>query len=241
MLRDERRVVENIERLTARGIDLIGPTHDLSLFGESYWRGLFARVRASRIRISVFHSCFQLPSCDFVAAFQETFTAWGSFLGVPVICGDDRIRKLNGKLFSNQELMEFLACFEGTDVAVGLHFIDNGVECGDRTFRSTDALIRRILDRFAGRIRLGMNYAIELLQPYSAIQRGQHEGKGLRPLWTTFHDWYFRFSPRFLEHIVETGNPEEIVGHALPEAGGAERLAYFSDLLAAKNLREVYV
>lgn len=190
-LRSIDAIVKDMKNLYRQGINKVGVTHDLAIFGDEFWGELFGEIEKSKINLSIFHYCFQLPNQKFIYKFNETFNEERSVIGIPVITGNEEVRRKNGKFFSNEDLFETLDAFTGKKTIVSLYFIDNAIDCGENTFNDTKNLIMELAEKYLGIIRLQIGYGFELLQPSSGVYRGEYINSGIQPEWKNFNDIYF--------------------------------------------------
>lgn len=102
--RSPARIIEDIRRLNDQGIRITGLYQDPRMGGESYWRDLLNRLRTEDLEIDRL-------SIDLLAPADETFLEAVARTGRPVtvhICPDsgcEKVRKLLGRHYSNEELL----------------------------------------------------------------------------------------------------------------------------------------
>ena len=227
-------IINDVENLYNKGVNKLGVTHDLSIFPEKYWNDIFKEIIKKNFKVSVAHYCFQLPSNEFIYEFIKVFEHEGSIIGIPVITGNDIIRKKNGKFFTNTELFKILNYFIGTQIKVSLYFIDNAIDCGNNTFDDTLELINKIISKYKNKIRLEISYGFELLQPYSPIYMNKYKKDGYEPTYINFKDIYYRFSKEFEKDIKSTKDITSIIGHTKVDIDILRRYKYFNNLIKNK-------
>lgn len=232
-------VIFDMQQLKSIGVNKIGVTHDLSIFGNAYWKELFDRIEENDFNFSIFHYCFQLPCAEFIKRMNNVFSQDGSVVGIPVITGDEEKRRLNGKLFFNRDLLETLDAFIGSKTIVSLYFIDNAVGCEGSTFEKTKEFIIALVDRYSKHINLEVGYGFELLQPASKVYRGEFEKDGIMPLWTSFNDIYQRLSPQFQTTLHRERNMEMILGQTTSDRNLLFRYKHFNRLIEEKGLNYI--
>ena len=64
------------------------------------------------MRIGIYNECWQLPGLDWVDALAETFVVPDSQLAISPLSGNEEVRRLNGKHYSNERLLQFLEALE---------------------------------------------------------------------------------------------------------------------------------
>lgn len=103
--RSPGKIIEDIKRLTEQGIRIVGLYQDPRMGGEEYWRGLLAALRREKPDIDRL-------SLDLLVPADEEFIREAAGIGKPVtvhICPDtgcDNVRRLLGRHYSSQELLE---------------------------------------------------------------------------------------------------------------------------------------
>ncbi len=225
VLRSASKIFSDLSQFYQQGVSQFGTTHDLSLFGDKYWKELFDYISFSNMNISFFFSCFQLPNMEFTQRFVQLFNHPCTLYAIPIISGDEQIRKKNGKVFSNHSLIEILSCFVDSEIQVSLFFIDNIVGSYETHFNKSIELVDKIFYRYGNKIKIQVGYGFEFLQPYSPLFLNHFSNRYSKtndtsvpqPIWTQFNDYYHRFSPSFESFIKENKRISNILGHTVQD------------------------
>jgi radical SAM superfamily enzyme YgiQ (UPF0313 family) len=148
------RPCENVARdiavLSRKGIHVVNLTHDVSVFGAPYWERLFESLRERAVHPGLYLELFQLPSERFVEAFAGVANLSLSTLVFSPMVGEDDLRRRNGKLFSNDELVSRLSLCRALGIRAQLSFSENlpGSTSGDRVHR--ERLVSRARSVYPG-------------------------------------------------------------------------------------------
>jgi len=143
-LRSAEKVAEDIQRLHERGIDQVSPNLDPAILGPEYWQALFAGLRRRGVRIGINNEHFQLPSQEFIEDFVQTADISRSELAFTLLSGSDKVRRLNGKFYSNKRLYPILMQLKDAEVPVYIYFSLNLPGEDERSFRETLQVARQI-------------------------------------------------------------------------------------------------
>ncbi len=144
ILRSVERVVDDIERLVQQGIDQVALALDPAILGRPYWSRLFAEMRRRGIKVGIYNEFFQLPTQDFIEDFLQTADITRSELAFSPLSGSERVRRLNGKFYTNQKLLRILSLLKKHEVPVYIYFSLNLPGEDEKAFRKTLDLARRI-------------------------------------------------------------------------------------------------
>jgi len=182
------KVAEEAARLSRLGVHQVSFTLDLVTLGESYWRSLFGQMESDRVRIGLYNEHFQLPSKAFVQAFARIADLSHSQLALTPLVGSEKIRRLNGKLYSNQEFLEILAQLKQHAIPIFVYFSLNLPGEDEKSFQKTLELAARVADLYPPHLlkMINMCHTIDPLSPMSA--RPQQYGVHVR--FRTFRDYY---------------------------------------------------
>jgi radical SAM superfamily enzyme YgiQ (UPF0313 family) len=187
-LRSPDRLVEDLVRVADLGLDQAALTHDLALGGRRYWEQVLGGLRSDGARIGLWHQQFQLPSDAFLSALADSARTDVSLLELSPLSGNEEVRRLNGKLFSNEEFLHALDTCRAWEIPVFVYFSLNLPGEDDDTYEETLALARRVRDVYPAQL-LRMTNMFHTIDPGSAMER-QPERFGLRPRWNCFLDYY---------------------------------------------------
>jgi len=188
VLRSVERTADDIARLKARGVHQVSLTLDPAALGREYWKPLFAALRSQNLRIGLYNECFQMPSDEFLRAFVEVADPAHTEVALSPLSGDESVRKLNGKGFSNARLLEVLATLREHRVPVFVYFSLNLPGETPQTFRQTLRLAERIGQQYPGELLRMMN-TCHTLDPVSPLSHSA-DRYGTRIEYKTFTDYY---------------------------------------------------
>lgn len=135
--RSVSRVVDDLQRMQEMGIKQVSFNLDPAIMGAEFWSGLFSEMQRRRIKIGVYNECFQLPSMEFLDAFVETVDLDHSELAFTPLTGSERVRRMNGKFFTNAGFMEVLNKLKVHRLPVFVYFSLNVPGENRKTFRRT--------------------------------------------------------------------------------------------------------
>ena len=195
-----------IEKLYKKySIDMFGITHDFGIFSEEYYNDIFDNLSKLSFKPAIYNYLFQLPSNDYFKKYMDIINQKDSIIGLSVICGNEKDRIRNGKVFTNKELFNFLEFLTNYDTKVELYFIVNPY-IGDQNYRDTLKLIENILKKYKSRMNLSVSASYEVIQPYSKKQENN------KTVFTGFMDYYYRYSNKFLDDVRNGENIEYLIG-----------------------------
>lgn len=163
-------VAEEIERLGELGVKQVSFNLDPAIMGESYWSSLFGELRRRKLKIGLYDELFQLPERAFFDAFMEVAEPQYSELVISPLSGAEEVRRLNGKQFSNQRLLEALTYLKQQQMPVFVYFSLNLPGENDRTFRQTLRLAEEISRLYPPHL-LRMANMLHTIDPYSPMSR----------------------------------------------------------------------
>ncbi len=143
-LRSVDKVAQDIQRLEQQGVRQVSPNLDPAILGPEYWKSLFAELRRRQVRIGINNEHFQLPSHEFVQDFAETANIACSELALTLLSGSDKVRRLNGKFYTNKQLFPTLSALKEAGVPLYVYFSLNLPGEDERTFRETLRVARQI-------------------------------------------------------------------------------------------------
>jgi radical SAM superfamily enzyme YgiQ (UPF0313 family) len=164
------KAAENIERLAKQGIDQVSLNIDPAIISPEYWRTLFATMRKLGVQIGINNEHFQLPTREFVDDFCATVDVARSELALSLLSGSEKVRRLNGKEYSNQEVYEILEVMKEREVPVYIYFSFNLPGETIKSFRQTIRLARRIRQIYPTHLLKIINMA-HTLDPCSPMSR----------------------------------------------------------------------
>ena len=213
--RSIKRIVEDIKILKRLNIGTIGFTHDIVETDGNCGINLLEQIQS--LDLGVVNHLFRPAPTKFTRMFANSVDPDRSLLGLTVISGDENVRRINGRLYSNRDLLNFLHECYNVKIPVMLSFSCNVPGSSVKSFEKTIELLKRILDlKLQTRLSLGLSLA--MLEPGSPISQYANI-YGVRAYWTSFSHYYKRFSPGFKEDLNVLGEStlREITGFELEE------------------------
>lgn len=125
LLRSPKLVARDIKILTKKGIKHICISHDFEMFGKQYYEKVFTEIKNLNIRPGLYLECFQLPSIKFMQAILDTFDNKNVLLIISPISGNEELRRVNGKYFSNYDFMKALNFIKSNRMKLQLYYTLN--------------------------------------------------------------------------------------------------------------------
>ncbi len=222
--RSPEAVVDEIERLAAAGVDQVSLSYDIAEMGDDYWRAFFSLMRRRRISIGLYNECFQLPPLQFIKQFARVADPEHSCLTFSPLSGSERVRRLNGKLFSNAELMNVLDYVNLNELYMVAYFSLNLPGETEETLAESIGLARQMVDLYpASRIKiLSSCHTLDPLSPMAV----HPEKYAIEVTMGSFMDWYAYCRD------TQLGGPEartEAHRGFAPSTDGARRLEAMAD------------
>jgi radical SAM superfamily enzyme YgiQ (UPF0313 family) len=181
-------VVDELERLAAAGVEQASLSYDIAELGDEYWRTFFSLMRQRNIKIGLYNECFQMPTPAFVKRFAQVAEREHSCLAFSPLSGNERVRRLNGKRFTNAELFNVLDALNLHDIFALIYFSLNLPGENEETLKETIALSEEMCQLYPpSRIRI-MNscHTLDPLSPMAVYP----EKYGIDVTMRTFDDWY---------------------------------------------------
>ena len=106
--RSAEAVLADLQRLEAQRVIQASLSYDIAEMGEPYWRALLDGIGERGVHIGLYNEFFQLPEPAFVDAFAACADLEHSCLALSPLSGSEAVRRLNGKRFSDAELLAVL-------------------------------------------------------------------------------------------------------------------------------------
>jgi len=186
--RSPEAVVDEIERLADAGVIQVSLSYDIAELGDDYWRTFFSLMRKRGIKIGLYNECFQMPSLRFVRSFARVADLEHSCLAFSPLSGSERVRRLNGKIFTNAELLNILDYLSMSDVFSLIYFSLNLPGENDETLTESIELAQQMCETYpASRLRiLSSCHTLDPLSPMAVHPEKFAIDVGMR----TFDDWY---------------------------------------------------
>ena len=187
-LRSPGKVLEDLARLQEKGVHQASMTYDIAELGEEYWRTLFAGMRQAKMKIGLYNEFFQLPQPEFIDDLARTTDLTHSCVAISALVGTERVRRLNGKHYSNQRLFEILDVLSRHKFYIFVYFSLNLPGETTQTFQETLSLARDIYD-FYPKKQLKMLNTVHTIDPVSPMNM-YADKFGIVPTMSTFMDFY---------------------------------------------------
>lgn len=181
-------VVDELARLSDAGVVQASLSYDIAELGDGYWHSLFSLMRQRQIKIGLYNECFQLPTPTFVKRFAQVADLEHSCLAFSPLSGNERVRRLNGKIFTNGELINVLDSLNVYDIFALVYFSLNLPGETMETLKESIGLAEQLCALYPpSRIRI-MN-SCHTLDPLSPM--AVHPEKyGITLTMQGFDDWY---------------------------------------------------
>ncbi len=203
VVRAPENLLDDLKRVAELGLDQAALSHDLALPGRDYWERVLSGMRQKKMHLGLWHQQFQLPSRDFLDALGKSVRVENSLLELSPISGNERVRRLNGKFFSNEQFLRALRECRARKLPLFVYFSLNLPGEDAVSFRETIALARKVHEIYPPRL-LRMANMFHTIDPGSAIAR-RPEHFGLRYRWDKFLDYY-----RYGQRSTEAGDDEAV-------------------------------
>ncbi len=186
--RSPENVVADLGRLKKLGVIQASLSYDIAELGQDYWKEFFARLRDSGTRISIYNECFQMPSAEFIEDFVRSVDMSQSAFALSPLSGNERVRRLNGKHFSNSQLFDMLNLLSQHKVYVFVYFSLNLPGENEQTLEETLDLAREVFEFYPASL-LKILDTVHTLDPISPMAMSP-EKYGIRTTMNSFMDFY---------------------------------------------------
>lgn len=181
-------VVAELQQLAAAGVHQASLSYDIAVMGEAYWRPFFSLMRKQGVEIGLYNEFFQLPDPAFIKHFARSVDMTHSCLALSPLSGSERVRRLNGKQYSDSELINILDYLNLYNVPIFVYFSLNLPGENETTVEDSIALAERITRHYPSSL-LKILSSCHTMDPFSPLQ--QHpERYGVAAAWSTFMDFY---------------------------------------------------
>ncbi len=186
--RSPAKVAEDLKRLAEMGIKQVSFTFDVVMLGEAYWRELFAQMDQQRVRIGLVNEFYQLPPDTFIVEFAKRVVMKHSCVALSPLSGAERVRRLNGKTFSNEEFWHTLTVLKEYSVPLLVYFSLNLPGETEQTFEKALALAERVYSFYPLHLLRIIN-SYHTLDPLSPMSL-HPEKYGIEVSMSSFADFY---------------------------------------------------
>ena len=188
VIRSPARVVDELKDLKEAGVIQASLSYDIAEMGEAYWQEFFVRLRDSGVIIGLYNEFFQLPKPAFIEAFVKSVDMTHSCVALSPLSGSERVRRLNGKHYSNRELFDTLALLHQYNACIFAYFSLNLPGEDERSFRETLELARQIYEFYPSRLLQILN-TCHTIDPFSPMSL-YPEKYGIQVSMSSFMDYY---------------------------------------------------
>ncbi len=186
--RSPEKIVDDLKRLARAGVHQASMSYDIAELGRDYWETLFLYLRESGVRIGIYNEFFQKPTPDFIQEFAQCVNMPHSCVAVSPLSGNERVRRLNGKHYSNEQLFETLSALRLYPFHLFVYFSLNLPGETEETLEETVGLARKIYE-FYPLPYLKILNTVHTLDPLSPMSVSP-EKYGIQVNATSFMDFY---------------------------------------------------
>jgi radical SAM superfamily enzyme YgiQ (UPF0313 family) len=188
VIRSPRAVVDDILKLQKVGVIQASLSYDIAELGDEYWQEFFALLGSNSEKIGLYNEFFQLPKPEFIQEFARRVDMPHSCVALSPLSGSERVRRLNGKLFSNDQLLDTLELLNQVNANIFVYFSLNLPGETEVTFSETVDLAYLIYDSYPPS-RLKILNTIHTIDPLSPMNL-YPEKFGIESSMSTFMDYY---------------------------------------------------
>ncbi len=186
--RSAQAVVEDLQRLEAGHVIQASLSYDIAEMGEPYWRALFEGMAARGVHIGLYNEFFQLPEPAFVDAFAARADHEHSCVALSPLSGSEAVRRLNGKRYSDAELLAVLGQLKRHGLYIIVYFSLNLPGGDEGTLAQTIDLAARIYDLYP-HDKLKILTSLHTIDPLSPMNERPADF-GIEVDMTTFGEYY---------------------------------------------------
>lgn len=227
LLNSPQNIVGYMQNLYNRyNIDVFGITHTFEVFPVDFQKEIINKMKKLTFKPGLFYYLFQLPKKEQLKELLSVVNHKKTVIGLSAMSGDENVRALNGKPFSNKELYVFLDALKNSQVKIELYFMDNLKYVNDTSYESTKELINYIYKEYKDKYNMNIeiSYGFEIIQPLSEKQKGNC-------VYKTFKDYYYRYSPQFDNDISLGRKKEYLIGEEEFDRCRYKRLKEINNLI----------
>lgn len=203
VLRSPEKVVDDLERLQQLGYVQASLTYDIAELGEEYWQELFSQMRQRNVHISLYNEFFQLPSAEFIEAMADVVIPEHSCVALSPLVGNERVRRLNGKQFSNEQFFDVLDMLQQKHMYLFAYFSLNLPGETNATFKETLSLAEDIYYFYPNSLLKIIN-SVHTMDPLAPMN-ARASAYGINSTMSTFMDFY-RYCEQTLYHNPDARN-----------------------------------
>lgn len=179
------KVADDFLRLEKMGTLRVSPTHDFQMFGKEYYSAVFAEIRKRNIKPGLYLECFQLPTKAFIDDIMNTFDKRRTVLVISPISGNEELRRMNGKLFTNDAFYKCVKYIIDNGIPLQLYYTLNIV--GETAVQFQDTSVQmNLLHNMLKLTKKNVFYQRVVIDPLA----GMRKFKGIEVEYNTFMDYY---------------------------------------------------
>jgi Fe-S oxidoreductase len=192
--RSTKKVADDIKRLYEIGVKYISPTLDWEMYGSAYYSDLFNKIRAFGIKPGLYLECFQLPSKEFLRNLFKTFDMENTHLIISPLSGDEEVRRLNGKNFTNIDFLQIIDILHENNVKLDLFYSSDLCYENENSLEKTyNQILEFIENKYLDRRDIEFMKAI--LDPLAPMR----DLSFIEPAYNNFSD-YYNYCKRSIEY-----------------------------------------
>ena len=120
--RSPERMIDDLRRLSENRVLQASLSYDIAEMGEDYWRAFLTLLQESGVQIGLYNEFFQLPALEFVDQFAASVDLEHSCVALSPLSGSERVRRLNGKIYSNEQLFAVLERLRAHKLSIFCYF-----------------------------------------------------------------------------------------------------------------------
>lgn len=186
--RSPDKVVDDLKRMNNKGIIQASLSYDIAVLGEDYWRTFFSLLRTSGVKIGVYNEFFQIPTPELIDDYARSTVMAQSCVALSPLSGNERVRRLNGKHFSNNQFFDILDALSRHRFYLFVYFSLNLPGETTETFAETLELAEAVYN-FYPRSLLKILNTVHTIDPVSPMNL-YPEKYGIQSSMSTFMDFY---------------------------------------------------
>ena len=186
--RSPAKMADDLKRLAEMGIKQVSLTFDIVFLGEAYWRELFSEMDRRQVKIGLVNEFYQLAPDAFIEEFAKRVVMKHSCVALSPLSGAEKVRRLNGKTFTNEEFWHTLALLKECGVPLLVYFSLNLPGETEQTFDKAIALAERVYSFYPLHLLRIINsyHTVDPLSPMSI----HPEKYGVEVSMSSFADFY---------------------------------------------------
>jgi len=139
-------MIDDLRRLSENRVLQASLSYDIAEMGEDYWRAFLTLLQESGVQIGLYNEFFQLPALEFVDQFAASVDLEHSCVALSPLSGSERVRRLNGKIYSNEQLFAVLERLRAHKLSIFCYFSLNLPGEMEQTMHESVELAEQIYD-----------------------------------------------------------------------------------------------